>query len=312
MSTRKALLVGVDDYAPAGAGGPDLGGCVNDTRDMATTLNSLGIVPANPRHMRILTNSRATRASILNGLKWLCTGAKKGDTLVFYYSGHGSHTADLSGDEPDRRDETICPHDFATAGMITDDDLANVFSTVNAGANLEVILDSCHSGTATRALPQLQPQRALVSDEVMTLSTHARELVTLGYGAPVIRYVEPPLDLTFFIDAAPMLPTRRIGSLGSITTRGGASAKQPVPVSGLNHALWSACRDFETAAEVSIGGIRRGIFTYHFCRSLRSLGTSVTRLRLDSVVSAELKKLGFAQVPQIEGTPATLKERVFA
>jgi hypothetical protein len=59
---KKALLVGVDDYAPVGPGGPDLRGCVNDVRDMANTLSVLGIIPPSPRTMRILTNSRATRA----------------------------------------------------------------------------------------------------------------------------------------------------------------------------------------------------------------------------------------------------------
>jgi hypothetical protein len=311
MTTRKALLVGVDDYAPIGSGGPDLAGCVNDTRDMASTLSTLGIVPANPYNMRILTNRRATRAAILNGLKWLVTGAKKGDTLIFYYSGHGSYTTDLNGDELDRRDETICPHDYASAGMIADDDLAQVIAMVPEGANLEVILDSCHSGTATR----LAPLRTIGADEVMTLATHPHELVQLtashGNGAPVIRFVEPPLDVGFFIDASPTLPTRRLGQLASLV-KGGKGSKQPVPVDSMNHSLWSACRDFETAAEVTIGGIRRGIFTYHFCRSLRMLGTSVTRLKLDSAVCTELKRLGFVQVPQIEGTPARLNERVFA
>jgi hypothetical protein len=149
----------------------------------------------------------------------------------------------------------------------------------------------------------------------MTLATHAHELATLGAaggGVPVIRYVEPPLDVGFFLDAAPSLATQRIGSLVSMASKGKGSSKQPVPVSGLNHTLWSACRDFETAAEVAIDGIRRGIFTYHFCKSLRMLGTSATRHKLDSVVSTELKRQGFAQVPQIEGTPAALREQVFA
>ncbi|NLB07436.1 MAG: caspase family protein, partial [Desulfobulbaceae bacterium] len=29
---NKALLVGINDYAPVGPGGPDLRGCVNDVR----------------------------------------------------------------------------------------------------------------------------------------------------------------------------------------------------------------------------------------------------------------------------------------
>ena len=93
---RKALLVGINDYAPVGAGGPDLRGCVNDVRDMANTLNALGIVRATPGTMHILTDARATRANILNELRWLIQGAKRGDVLVFHYSGHGSQVVDLS------------------------------------------------------------------------------------------------------------------------------------------------------------------------------------------------------------------------
>ena len=149
---RKAFLVGINDYAPVGAGGPDLNGCVNDVRDMASTLRDLGIVPAVPTSMHIVTDGRATRAAILNELGWLVGGAKRGDILVFYYSGHGSQMPDMTGEETDKRDETICPHDFATSGMIRDDDLRAVFSRIAAGVNLEVILDSCHSGTGTREL----------------------------------------------------------------------------------------------------------------------------------------------------------------
>jgi len=93
--------------------------------------------------------------NILAGIRWLVTGAKKGDVIVFYYSGHGSQVADVSGEEIDRRDETICPHDYATAGMIKDDDLRTAFAGVAAGVNLDVILDSCHSGTGTREMAAL-------------------------------------------------------------------------------------------------------------------------------------------------------------
>lgn len=63
---------------------------MNDVRDMAHTLNALGIVPAATGTMRIVTDARATRATILDGFRWLVTGAKRGDVLVFHYSGHGS------------------------------------------------------------------------------------------------------------------------------------------------------------------------------------------------------------------------------
>ena len=142
---NKALLVGINDYAPIGAGGPDLRGCVNDVRDMAHTLNALGIVAAEPAAMRILTDERATRAAILEGFEWLLNGAARGDVLIFHYSGHGSQVIDVSGDEADTRDETICPHDFATAGMITDDDFRVRLKGLAPGVNLDIFLAVCRS-----------------------------------------------------------------------------------------------------------------------------------------------------------------------
>ena len=292
---RKALLVGINDYAPAGAGGPDLRGCVNDVRDMATTLNALGIVPASPGTMQILTDARATRSAILQGFQWLVRGAKKGDVLIFYYSGHGSYVADVNGDELDRRDETLCPHDFATAGMIKDDDLRSLLSGLAAGVNLDVILDSCHSGSGTR--------------ELQALADMPEEL-SLAY-----RFVEPPIDWGFFLDVEPSLP--RQGFLqpqaegAEPAPAKGGGLRQAVVVPGLNHVLWAGCRDNQTSAEAPVGGVWRGAFTYCFCKALRRAGTTITRRRLDTLVSADVAGLGHSQVPQLEGTTTSLGEKVF-
>jgi len=288
MAIRKAFLVGINDYAPVGAGGPDLRGCVNDVRDMASTLSGLGIVPAVPASMRIATDARATRAAILDGLKWLVTGAKKGDLLIFHYSGHGSQMVDTSGEEPDSRDETICPHDFASAGMIRDDDLRSIFRPLPAGVNLDVFLDSCHSGTGTREALALQ---GLAEEEAVTY-----------------RYVEPPLDWGFFLEANPTLPARGLMRWAREPIVG---IKQAVEVPTMNHVLWAGCRDNQTSAEAKIGGVYRGVFTYCFCRKLNSAGIAVTRRRLDSLVSSCIKAMGYGQVPQLEGTKASLNEKVF-
>jgi hypothetical protein len=281
---KKALLVGINDYSPVGAGGPDLRGCVNDVKDIAHTLNALGVVPAAPRTMRILTDRWATRAAILDGLKWLVTGAKKGDMLIFHYSGHGSQVADVSGEEIDRKDETICPHDYATAGMIKDDDFRAIFRGLAAGVNLDVLLDSCHSGSGTRELGAIA---AAPEEQKVTY-----------------RYVEPPLDYGFFLDADPTIPLR-----GILKPQSGE--KEAVIVRGLNHVLWAGCRDYQTSAEASISGVYRGIFTYCFCKALRRAGVGVTRNKLDALVSADIRRMGYSQVPQLEGTARSIAERVF-
>ncbi len=285
--TKKALLVGINDYAPGGAGGPDLRGCVNDVRDMANTLNVLGIVAAVPATMQILTDTRATRAAILSGFKWLVSGAKRGDTLVFFYSGHGSQVVDVSGDDPDGRDETICPHDFATAGMIKDDDFRSMLAGLPVGVNLDIILDSCHSGTATR-------------DMFDALN---------GLDEPSIanRYVEPPIDWGFFLDANPSLPLRAILKPGVE----GSGRRDAVVVAGLNHVLWAGCRDNQTSAEAPIGGTWRGVFTYNFCKAMRGAGVTITRRRLDAQVTVNVRGMGYSQVGQLEGTKISLDERIF-
>ena len=284
--TKKALLVGINDYAPAGAGGPDLRGCVNDVRDMANTLSVLGVVSPAPSTMRILTDTRATRASIISGFKWLTSGAKKGDVLVFHYSGHGSQVVDVSGDEIDRRDEAICPHDYASAGMIKDDDLRALLAVLPAGVNIDLILDSCFSGTATRA-----------GSDMAAMPSEAR----IAY-----RYLEPPVDWGFFLDADPSLAQR-----GFLRGRPKEGARDAVLVPGLNHVLWSGCRDNQTSAEAMIAGVWRGVFSYNYCKALRGAGLSITRRRLDAQISVNVRGMGYSQVGQLEGTSDSLGEKVF-
>ena len=287
---KKALLVGINDYAPIGVGGPDLRGCVDDVKDMATTLRDLAIVPANPTVMHILTDGRATRATIISELNWLVKGAKKGDLLVFYYSGHGSQMPDLTGEEPDKKDETICPHDFATAGMIKDDDLRAIFSGIASGVNLEVLLDSCHSGSGTRELAALSGE-GIPEEERVT-----------------IRYVEPPIDFAFFLDD-PTLSSRRL--LKSSPDMMNADMTRAPVIVPLNHVLWAGCKDNQTSGEATISGVVRGFFTYCFCKSLRSKSGNVTRLELDKMVATCLGGVGASQTPQLEGTLISLKEKVF-
>ncbi len=79
----------------------------------------------------------------------------------------------------------------------------------------------------------------------------------------------------------------------------------------MNHELWAGCRDYQTSAEASIGGVFRGAFTYYYCQALRRAGVGITRRRLDSLVSADLARNGYSQVPQVEGNKPSLDERVF-
>jgi uncharacterized caspase-like protein len=281
--TRKAFLVGINDYRPAGAGGPDLNGCVNDVKDMANTLVICGFEPKN---IRLCTDRSATRENMMKGLAWLTSGSQTGDSLVFFYSGHGSQVADTNADEVDRSDEILCPHDidFARRIYITDDDLRQAFAGLAAAANLEVILDSCHSGTATRELaePPAGPERIRTQK----------------------KFLPPPVDYSFHIDYEPNLVRRRI-------MRNGNPHKEAVIVPGLNHTLWAACKDNQTSEETEIEGKVRGVFTCYFCKILRRTNGTIVRAKLDRLLTAALKREGFEQVPQLETSKEELRDKPF-
>ena len=103
----RGLLVGINAYP-----GNELQGCVNDVTDMAEFLVShCGF---NENDIRLLTDGRATTEAIMEHLKWLMSGAKSGDRVVFHYSGHGAQfpIRDQSG-KVTRVDECICPVDFS-------------------------------------------------------------------------------------------------------------------------------------------------------------------------------------------------------
>jgi metacaspase-1 len=138
---KRALCVGINDYPGSNM---DLAGCVNDAKDWRALLESRGY------SVTQLLDGEATRANLVQALERLMTGAATGDSLVFTFSGHGSWLPDDDGDEPDARDEMMCPHDVTKNQFLLDDDLAALFALKPQGARLYVIADCCHSGSVVR------------------------------------------------------------------------------------------------------------------------------------------------------------------
>nr|AXQ06491.1 metacaspase [Vriesea carinata] len=89
-----------------------------------------------------------TKHNIRMAMYWLVQGCQAGDSLVFHYSGHGSQQRNYTGDEIDGFDETLCPLDFETQGMIVDDEInATIVRPLPSGVKLHAFVDACHSGT---------------------------------------------------------------------------------------------------------------------------------------------------------------------
>ncbi|KAI8028594.1 Metacaspase-1, partial [Camellia lanceoleosa] len=93
-------------------------------------------------------NHIPTKENTQKALRWLVADCKSGDSLVLYFSGHGLRQPDFDMDENDDYNETICPSDFMTAGMILDNDINNtIVKPLKEGVKLHAIIDACHSGT---------------------------------------------------------------------------------------------------------------------------------------------------------------------
>lgn len=139
FTNKKALLIGINYIGTD----HELNGCVDDTERMKSFLETKGF--NNFDVMTDLTNVQPTRINILNKIKNLIRNSVEGDLLFIYFSGHGSYTYDLNGDEEDGNDEVIISSDLK---YVVDDeikDILNKFSKKNV--SMIGMFDSCHSGT---------------------------------------------------------------------------------------------------------------------------------------------------------------------
>jgi metacaspase-1 len=138
---KKALCIGINNYPGTSN---DLQGCVNDAYDWSALLNEYGFQTS------LMLDSQATRQNIKAALDGLVASAAVGDVIVFTYSGHGTQSLDLGGDEDDAYDEALYVYD----GTILDDELRVIINKIDPRATLIVISDSCFSGSVTRLIPE--------------------------------------------------------------------------------------------------------------------------------------------------------------
>jgi len=146
-SVRRALLIGIGKYQAV----PRLPGSKNDIDLVHQVLVSR--YGFSEQDIHTVMDEAATREGMLAAFNRIIKEAGPNDVVYIHYSGHGSQVQDLNGDEPDQLDETIVPVDGRTEGVpdITDDELEEILSRLKTPKAV-VVLDSCHSGTATRGL----------------------------------------------------------------------------------------------------------------------------------------------------------------
>lgn len=292
---KKAVLCGINNYQSQ----TDLRGCINDVRNMHLLLiNLFGFAP---EQIQQLTDAQVTKAAIQQAWQWLIQAAQPGDQLVFHFSGHGSYIADDNSDETDGYDEITCLYDMDFHNpdtFIRDDEWSTMIQQVPPGVELTIVMDNCHSGTATKSLivpingnpstlaidTQASP-RSLTSEAPEAVQPETYRNLLTDPRIVLSRFLVPPAD---------MQPRpRKARSTARMT-----STKQP------DYLLITACRADQTAADAYIADGFNGAFTYYLCQELRR-SPQLNSQQLLETVKQTLSINQFAQEPQHEGKTRT-------
>lgn len=286
---RRAVLVGINEFKTLPMNSW-LEGCVNDANDIAAALRKRGFTS---RNLRVLLDADATKSNVMAALTAMVESAKTGDHLIFSFSSHGTQVPNLPGDdaEPDGLDEVFACYDLAHGGdswdratVISDDELRVLFATLPPGVLLEVLLDTCHSGTGLRDI-----------DDVLLAAMSGRRP----------RYLPPPTPrgLAKARSLRAVSAPRKVDRKALVElTKGKAGGSKPV--------LFAACRPDETATDARFeGGRANGAFTYLFLKALKDKPDS-SRTELLRAVIAGLQADDFEQRSTLEG-PLKSKQAPF-
>ncbi|MBX9760865.1 MAG: caspase family protein [Beijerinckiaceae bacterium] len=156
----QALLFGVGEY-PGLPPGKHLNAPVNDVQRFAGALQARGVSRAD---IRVLADNVSdsvalpTRAAILSELETLAAQASKGDLIIIYGTGHGSRQAARPGKKADGLDQLFLPRDTQMQGAAFQNAIVGyefgerLDAIRRTGADVWFILDSCFSGSASRAV----------------------------------------------------------------------------------------------------------------------------------------------------------------
>lgn len=153
-----ALIIAISDYSAA-PGWRNLSS-MNDVKYVKQSLMKVGFAA---NDIDTLINKDATKSGMIKALDDLYNKVHEGDIVYFQFSGHGQQIQDDNGDELDGYDEALIPYDasamfdpvtYKGQNHFRDDllgeKLNKIRKKIGTSGSLVVLVDACHSGTATR------------------------------------------------------------------------------------------------------------------------------------------------------------------
>ena len=290
-----ALLIGIDFYFPHDL--PDgryknLRGCVQDINQVETYLkDTFNLIPdqiikltatasENPNQPKEPLEILPTYENIVAKFKEITAKAQPQDRVYIHYSGHGGRAKTIfeSLKGFGGLDEALVPTDIGqpNSRYLRDIEFAKLLEDM-VGKELVVtlVLDSCHSGGATREMSG--------DDRIR------------GEG---------------FIDTTPRPTDSLVASLQELAQNWQTATENSRHITVVNgllpepkgYTLIAACRDHEFAYEkVFEGTERNGALTYFLLKALRQYGTGISVEELFNKISNQVHKEFVRQTPMLMG-----------
>ena len=230
----RALLIGVGRYAQLEE---KLNGVGLDLRRMMESAQLMGF---KKQAIKVLAHEQADTASVYHTVEnWLVKGTDRQDRVLIYFSGHGSQVPDENNDEDDNFDEVLLLYDATivqkrgrqTLNGVLQDDRFNRMLAKMKSRNILVILDACHSGSATRSL-RLTPRATGLEDVQVKYYYYSPMLEAAGGSG---RFDVMETDNSRHIDSRYVAITACRDDEKTITTKQGS-----IFTLGLHHVLRSA------------------------------------------------------------------------
>lgn len=139
---KTCTTLGLNGVNPASYMGwtGDLVACDSDATQNAAAFATLGYTS------NALFDAAVTLSAVKQVLANAAATTNAGDWFVMTYSGHGGQNEAWSFGQ---FKETLCLYD----GQYADSELHNALAQFKPGANVVILLDSCHSGGMDRAMP---------------------------------------------------------------------------------------------------------------------------------------------------------------
>lgn len=300
-SNLLALLIGIDHYLPNvtsdGSFYRNLKGCVRDINNVENYLRDrVGLVDDHlikltSREDSLLTETPPggshreylpTYENMVDAFKKITGLARSGDRIYIHYSGHGARVKTKYSEIENKNglDESLVPMDIGdpASDYLRDVEIAYLLrGMVERGLIVTLVLDSCHSGGATRSWGQAPLAVRGITTIDRTIRT--RESLVATREELVSHW-------------------RRISSPIKRDLKSGAGWL-PNPT---GYVLLAACRAHELAIEYPFdNGAISGALTYWLLDSLWDADAGATYRTLHNRISAKVHGMFRQQNPQLEG-----------